>query len=44
MNEDIVKVIARLEKRIIKVELKMDALNNRLEGVAVHPEDEGWFD
>jgi hypothetical protein len=43
MNENVMKVIERLEKRIIEVELKIDALNTRLESVAMHPEDEGWF-
>ena len=43
MNENVMKVIATLEKRIIEVELKIDALNIRLESVAMHPEDEEWF-
>lgn len=36
--------IAMLYKRLDRLECKWDALIRRLEGVARHPEDEGWFD
>jgi hypothetical protein len=38
------KQLAELYKRIDRLECKWDALIRRLEGVARHPEDEGWFD
>ena len=36
--------IVELYKRLDRLECKWDALIRRLEGVARHPEDEGWFD
>ena len=36
--------IMELYKRLDRLECKWDALIRRLEGVARHPEDEGWFD
>ena len=36
--------IVELYKRLDHLECKWDALIRRLEGVARHPEDEGWFD
>ena len=36
--------IIELYKRLDRLECKWDALIRRLEGVARHPEDEGWFD
>ena len=38
------KVIADLEQRIIRMERAYDALGRRLEGSERHVEDEGWFD
>ena len=38
------KVIAELEQRIIRMERAYDALGRRLEGSERHVEDEGWFD
>ena len=40
----VVELIAMLEKRMILMECKLDALNWRLENAERHPEDEGWFD
>lgn len=39
----ILLLIEMLEQRTINAERTIDRFNNRLEGVAMHPEDEGWF-
>lgn len=50
MNESEVKVsdlknyIFDLHCRLDRLECKWDALIRRLEGLARHPEDEGWFE
>jgi hypothetical protein len=36
--------LSDLYRRLDRLECKWDALMRRLEGVARHPEDEGWFD
>jgi hypothetical protein len=40
----VIELIAMLEKRMILMECKLDALNYRLENGERHPQDEGWFD
>jgi len=40
----VIELIAMLEKRMILMECKLDALNYRLENGERHPGDEGWFD
>ena len=41
---DLEQEMGELYKRLDRLECKWDALIRRLEGVARHPEDEGWFD
>ena len=41
---DLEQEIGELYTRIDRMDCKWDALIRRLEGVARHPEDEGWFD
>ena len=38
------RAVRQLFDRLDRLECKWDALIRRLEGVARHPEDEGWFD
>ena len=40
----VIELIAMLEKRMILMECKLDALNYRLENGERHPSDEGWFE
>ena len=40
----VIEIITKLEKRIISLECKLDALNWRLENGERHPEDFGWFE
>ena len=44
LRREIGRELMELYKRLDRLECKWDALIRRLEGVARHPEDEGWFD